>query len=98
MAKAVGNLQHAICDLSLRNHRSGGVSTWMGGHIGIARVLGFLFLRLSIGLMAITTGDMQCLFDVLGGDLVVKGTQHQSLCIYCLQCCIVNMAAIIQNS
>ena len=27
--------------------------------------------------MAITAGDVRCLFDVLGGDLVVKGTQQE---------------------
>ena len=48
----------------------------MGDRIGIARVLGSFF-RLSIGLVAITTGDVRCLFDVLRRDLVVKGTQQE---------------------
>ena len=35
------------------------------------------FFRLSTGLVAITTGDVRCLFDVLGGDLIAKGTQQE---------------------
>ena len=66
----------------------------MGVCIGIAHVLGSFLFHSSIGLVAITTRDMRCLFDILGLDLAVKGTQ-QSSCIYCLQCRIVNMAAII---
>ena len=49
----------------------------MGDRIGKARVVGSFFFRLSIGLVATTTGDVRCLFYVLGGDLVVKGTQQE---------------------
>ena len=52
----------------------------MGDRQGIRRFLGSFFLRLTTGLVVISTGDVRCLFDVLGGDLVAKGTQ-QSFCV-----------------
>ena len=47
----------------------------MGDRQGIRRFLGSFFLRLTTGLVVISTGDMRCLFDVLGGDLVANPTE-----------------------
>ena len=51
----------------------------MGDRQGIRRFLGSFFLRLTTGLVVISTGDVRCLSDVLGGDLVAKGTQQSFL-------------------